>query len=88
MRMTKVGGGTENHLVLNKSRTKKACIKQYTVCHFVSFSLWMHTCAFFAITQVTLIAKILAYNYLFQTGCMAMSAVIRYYCRYCVAFIL
>lgn len=38
--------------------------------------------------QVTLIVKILAYTYLFQTGCMAMSVVIGYYCRYCVAFIL
>lgn len=38
--------------------------------------------------QVTLIVKILAYTYLFQTGCMAMSIVIGYYCRYCVAFIL
>lgn len=66
MRMTKVGGGTENHLVLNKPRAKKACIKQCIVCNFVSFSLQMHTRAFFAIAQVTLIAKILAYTYLFS----------------------
>lgn len=50
MRITKVGGGTQNHHILSahKLRAKKACIKQDIVRHFVSFALRMHTCALFA----------------------------------------
>lgn len=40
------------------------------------------------IAQVTLMVKILAYAYLFQIGCMAMSIVIGYYCSYWMALIL
>lgn len=40
------------------------------------------------IAQVTLLVKIFAYAYLFQIGCMAISVVLGYYCRYCMAFIL
>lgn len=44
-----MGGGTENQHVFSthKLRAKKAFIKQDIVCHFVSFALRMHTCAFF-----------------------------------------
>lgn len=78
MRMTKVGGGTENHLALNKPRAKKACIKQCIVCNFVSFSLRMHTRAFFTIAQITLIAKVLDYTF-FRQDVWLMRVVIGYY---------
>lgn len=87
MRITKVGGGTENHLVLNKPRTKNVCINSILYAILFPFHYGC-TRAFFAVVQVILIVNILAYPYLFQTGCMAMSVVIGYYCRYCVALIL